>query len=137
MNNRKVAERFVNGKTTGTGSHFFIEGDTLYSYGHHFPVARRERDIILVTMREYSNSTARHKSHLRTALCGSNVQSIDVPAIENPAEINVQEFLDKIDRLYAQRNKTRTTTKKYAGIDHQIGRMTDNLMAYRLFKGVK
>ena len=39
--NQAVADAFAHGATKGGVRHLFIEGDTIYSYGHHFPIARR------------------------------------------------------------------------------------------------
>ena len=41
MNNSLLAHRYSNGATEGKGSNMFIEGNTIYSYGHHFPIAKR------------------------------------------------------------------------------------------------
>ena len=46
-------------------SNFFFEGDTIYSYGSHFPIARhvktRRGRAVLFTTRDYSHTTAGHK----------------------------------------------------------------------------
>lgn len=70
MNNQQVAHLWTTGtKTSGKGSNFFFEGDTIYSYGHHFPIARRiSEGFYLITERGYSNSTSRHISYTRQAI---------------------------------------------------------------------
>jgi hypothetical protein len=55
----------------GSGSVFF-EGDTIYSYGRHFPVARivqrrGERTAVLFNSSSYSVTTSAHQSHARQA----------------------------------------------------------------------
>ena len=57
---------------------FYFQGDTIYSYGSHFPIARhvenkRGESVVLFTTRGYSHSTECHKSivaracsHLKT-----------------------------------------------------------------------
>lgn len=55
----------------GRGSRVFFEGQVIYSYGRHFPVARfapEFGDVVLFTNRGYSNSTAKHKSLIRAAI---------------------------------------------------------------------
>lgn len=57
---------------------FYFDGDTIYSYGGHFPIARhirnkRAEDAVLFTLRGYSNTTAHHKSMVHGAI------SRDVP----------------------------------------------------------
>lgn len=68
MNNRTVAQRFAEGKTTGRGSNLFIDGDTIYSYGYHFAICTRFNGYYFFTEDNYSISTSRHKSYVRDAL---------------------------------------------------------------------
>lgn len=47
------------------GHNMFYEGDTIYSYGYHFPIARHMttpdgRNVVLFTTDSYSVSTAKH-----------------------------------------------------------------------------
>lgn len=49
------------------GFNMFYDGDTIYSYGRHFPIARLTTDasgrrVVLFTTEGYSVSTAKHKS---------------------------------------------------------------------------
>jgi hypothetical protein len=78
MNNRQLAHLWANGATKGRGSNMFIDGTTVYSYGAHFPIARHVenkegRKAVLFTTRGYSNSTAKHIGHVRSALHGLGV----------------------------------------------------------------
>lgn len=68
MSNLDIAYKFAQGATKGKGSNVFIEGDTIYSYGYHFPMATRTAAGFLVTYRKYSSSTARHLSYVRRAI---------------------------------------------------------------------
>jgi len=70
MNNQQVAHLWASGnKASGKGSNFYFEGDTIYSYGSHFPIARRITEgFYLITERGYSNSTSRHISCTRRAI---------------------------------------------------------------------
>jgi len=58
-----------------SGGNFWFDGGTIYSYGRHFPVARRVRaagggpPFVLLTTRTYSVTTARHVRAVRAA-CG-------------------------------------------------------------------
>jgi hypothetical protein len=84
MNNTQVAHKFAHG-SAASGSNFFSpDGETLYSYGHHFPVARRlsapgEPGRFLLTSRGYSQSTSRHISYAHRAIFGEII-------IADPAE---------------------------------------------------
>ena len=69
MTNEEVAQAFADGKTKGKSLHMFIDGNTVYSYGKHFPIATRHNNgIVYFTTRGYSRTTSRHKSLVRCAL---------------------------------------------------------------------
>lgn len=61
----QIIRAFSEGATRGTASHLFIEGDKLFSYGHHFILAvryRREGDYrFLLNGDKYSASTSGHQ----------------------------------------------------------------------------
>jgi hypothetical protein len=75
MSNQTIITKFVNGATTGknsTGS-LFIDGDTIYSYGKHFPLARRNADgTFWVNSDKYSVTTSKQQSMVRGAIARSN-----------------------------------------------------------------
>lgn len=59
-----------------SGGNFYFYGETIYSYGSHFPIAVHHKDVVLVTLRTYSNTTASHiwevksaTSHLNRLFC--------------------------------------------------------------------
>jgi len=53
----------------GKGSSMFFEGPSIYSYGHHFEIARFVKDqVILFNPRKYSNTTAKHKLYVSRAI---------------------------------------------------------------------
>lgn len=83
------AERATPDGRTRTGTVFF-KGDTIYSYGHHFALARfyekNGRVIVLVNGRRYSNSTSKQQGRVRGAIFRSGFESIDVPDPENTRE---------------------------------------------------
>ena len=57
--------------TTQNRTFYFI-GDTIYSYGNHFPIARHVNGVVLFTTRGYSVTTAGHKGIVlsRVLTCG-------------------------------------------------------------------
>lgn len=64
-------------KASGKGFNVFYEGATIYSYGHHFAIARHTTDAngnacVLMTTRGYSVSTEKHKGHVWRALAYGN-----------------------------------------------------------------
>ena len=56
----------------------FFNGSTIYSYGHHFAIAKhivneQGQRAVLFTQREYSNTTAKHKSHVYMSCKNDNI----------------------------------------------------------------
>ena len=71
---------------------FYFDGDTIYSYGSHFPIARhvenkRKEHAVLITTRTYSVTTSGHVSDVKRAIPASvpvfNVNGLDDPLVQN------------------------------------------------------
>lgn len=95
VSNSDLAHKFANGATHGTGSHMFIEDNTIYSYGHHFPIAvvpDRDRKIAYFNKEKYSMSTSHHQSYVRSALLGAGFK-LELRSTEELQKI--AEFGDK------------------------------------------
>lgn len=66
-------------------SNVFVEGDRVFSYGHHFELARPLRDkrkrvrAYLLNGDRYSNTTNKHQSSVRQALARSKAPSVILP----------------------------------------------------------
>lgn len=81
MNNSQLSHNWANKiKSSGKGSNMFYENDTIYSYGYHFKIAKffkdvNNEDFILFTTRSYSNTTSKHKGHVRKSI-PSNINVI-------------------------------------------------------------
>lgn len=64
--NEEVANRFARGLDKGKTKHLFIDKDVIYSYGYHFPIAKKtlinDKVVYLFNKDNYSSSTSRHKS---------------------------------------------------------------------------
>lgn len=97
MNNRDLAKKFAEGGTSGRGSHMFINRDTIYSYGYHFPIAKRMPWGFYFNSREYSNTTSKHKAHVRWALAGDIIWCPDY-TWNSPDELKsyLQEGLEEL-----------------------------------------
>lgn len=56
----------------GRGSSFFYEGDVIYSFGHHYPIARKvngDQNLILFQyLNDWGGYTGRHRNHVQHAL---------------------------------------------------------------------
>lgn len=118
VSNRELAKRFAQGATKGTGSHMFIEGDTIYSYGHHFPIARRHPQAgFLFNSGGYSPSTGRHKSYVSQEI-GSNYIEVPGANIEN-ANKQYEYNQKKIAEYQAKQQRARTARSR-VGYQHGI-----------------
>ncbi len=81
MNNSQVAHIWAQQKKqAGKGSNFFFEGDTIYSHGYHYKAAKFHGGVVLINSDQYSNSTARHLSIIRSAV--SHLTSFEVPDVD-------------------------------------------------------
>lgn len=77
MKNKEVAEMFAQGKRKCETKHLFIEGNTIYSYGKHFPIAIRLWDgyafKYIWNSDKYSVTTSRHQSLVLNAIGNNNI----------------------------------------------------------------
>ncbi len=63
--NSEVAHRFATGiGERCKGSNMFFEGNIIYSYGHHFPMAIKWNGYLLYNDERYSVSTAKHQGYV-------------------------------------------------------------------------
>ena len=78
MTNKQIVSKFVAGATTGKnkGRSLFIEGDTLYSYGYHFPLAKRQEGGFWVNPDRYSVTTSKQQSLVRGAIARSGASFV-------------------------------------------------------------
>jgi hypothetical protein len=109
MNNTQLAEQFAQKKTEGKGSNLFIEGDTIYSYGHHFPIAQHlGANVVVFNSDSYSSSTARHKCYVLRELRDYRV--IEAPGC---AIKRAEEYIKaKIEEFYTKESKAKKESKR-------------------------
>jgi hypothetical protein len=64
MNNGDVCKEYINGDIA-KGNNLFVEGNILYSYGYHFPLAIRlilgKKYKFIINSDKYSVTTSKHK----------------------------------------------------------------------------
>ena len=105
---------------TGTGSNIFFEGKTIYSYGHHFPIATFiNPTTVLSTTRSYGVSTARHISMTRCALR----DGIDVIQAKNPlgaAYENIESIITELERLDIAISRSKSNRGAFIGEKQSI-----------------
>ena len=65
MNQATLIKKFADGRERGSASHMFIEGDILFSYGHHFPLLVRMPWGFLQNADKYSVTTSYHQAACR------------------------------------------------------------------------
>jgi hypothetical protein len=114
MKNSKLAERFAMGVNVGTTKHMFIDGDTIYSYGEHFPIARRiAHNLYYFTMSSYSSTTRKHKALIFHALTNvgavivmlPNCDSSSAGIAKNVNDKLIAKFKDKLKRVRTDKMK--------------------------------
>jgi len=112
MKHYDVAKEFAQGTDKVKGSRMFVEDNTIYSYGRHFPIAVRFKpNIYLFNSQEYSTSTSKHKNYVRHALSGStlielpscNPESADQQLTTNTSKIITE--LQKLKRARTQKQQ--------------------------------
>ena len=102
MTNTQIAVSFAKGATAGKSGNMFIDGQTIYSYGYHFPIATRlSNGWYLINKDRYSNTTARHIIHVYRALSGSDV----IEAVQVGGKLT-------IDYLYLNQEYSNCLAKK-------------------------
>lgn len=79
-----------------------FEGETIYSYGSHFPMARfvtrKGKRAVLFTTRSYSVSTGQHKSIVRSALHGLDLPVFYVDDVaRDPGELAIKALQKDLD----------------------------------------
>ena len=76
----ELAQAYANGQTEGSArqGRIFIDGATIYSYGRHFPIAKRiDPNTYEFNTRRYSVTTSKQQSEVRMALIGKGYKIIE------------------------------------------------------------
>lgn len=105
---QECAHAWVHGLSeSGYASNFFFEGSVIYSYGHHFPIARINGQTVFFTESAYSSSTAHHKSVASSAASHLEFISVHHVPVDNidPArnrtfiKLNIDQWVSEIGSL--------------------------------------
>lgn len=126
--NWDVAHRFAtNIGEHCTGSNMFFEGNVIYSYGHHFPIAIKYNGKLLWNDDRYSNSTARHQSYVMGA-CGHYdfvhcSYLYATPGTKYFYEKNFECWKNEIEGILPKLSKARKPEKYWAEIMRVIGKV--------------
>lgn len=87
----------VQSEARNSSGNFYFRGDTIYSYGGHFPIAKHIEGGILMTYRTYSNTTAKHIGCVRMA--SSHLTKI---YCYNPADLAVYNVERMVKDMYLE-----------------------------------
>lgn len=114
---------------------FYFSGNTLYSYGSHFPICKFSENtegerVLLFTQRGYSNTTAKQINLARNAT--SHFSKIYCHNPEASHEINFLAWLQEADQLAAKLEKA----KKPEIYLNQLGFISNSANAYAVCFGV-
>lgn len=102
---------------------FYFTGDTIYSYGSHFPIARFiNPQTVLFTSLRYSNTTTKHLYATRDALRGLDVQVIDCENVkwDDYSERLITAAHDKNLKAMRDEHKAQIVKAHRAHLDYSI-----------------
>jgi len=116
--NRSLAQLFAQGATSGKAfCNTFIEGNTIYSYGHHFPIATRHASekIAYINAGRYSMTTSKQTGAVAGALAIAGYHTIlsdrfDASGVLPPSPEFIQER-DRAKAVEAVRSQKRMRAK--------------------------
>lgn len=119
----------------GSGGNLYFHGNTIYSYGSHFPIAKILDDgKILFTTRSYSNSTAKHINYVWRAVGYSNKNVMPVYNPDASHSTNIKHWLDIIDNTVMEiRNKK---NRKFEGRLQTLKSAANSLKQYTEYFGI-
>lgn len=124
-----VAKRFAEGwEKSGTRT-MFIEGDTIFSYGHHFPIATRYKGNYIFNTGGYSSTTNMHKSFVRRNLPSKRIVYIkdaDVTLAKEQIKLNqntMKVFAGKLKRARLKKDYWRGEIKDLAWQQFMLGKL--------------
>lgn len=116
VTNEGVVNAFINGLSTegrNTNQSIFFRNDTIFSYGSHYPMAKKVGNTVLVNDTKYSNTTSKQVRILLNSLVKTRFISISVKNPLGTIEENVAYFEEKIAELTAKMAKSRVYKDYY------------------------
>ena len=103
-NNANTANAFVLGHEM-QGSNLYTNGDNIYSYSTE--IASNCKGVILLNCRDYSNTTQRHKLHIRRAANAHRVKLFEVPFISWYGEPTATQHAANVEYLTGKAEEAR------------------------------
>jgi len=128
----------------------YFTGDTIYSYGSHFPIARHVTNdagerAVLFTTATYSVTTSGHCSAVRSAIpsgipvfhvpnvCHGRYSGSELTADDHAG--NLAEYTEQIDKHVITSARARSSYAKEWNYEHAV-RLRDEAFAYSAFFGL-
>jgi len=128
----------------GNGSLYF-QGDTIFSYGSHFPIARHvqsgKKSAVIFTTRDYSVTTSGHKIAVRSAIPAEGTTVFYVPNIftcdqyagnDHPA--NMKSYVERVEQALAKCARARQSYSKEWEHQHAINLRNEAREYAKFFK---
>lgn len=120
MNNDQVSHLWAaQSRPSASGSNFFFEGDTIYSYGRHFPIARHYKGIVLITTGSRSGTTSCHTGLVRRAVCHLTQFHVADPT-KNPSGSDVKAYGEMIKSLELTAGRARNPESALSALESHI-----------------
>ena len=137
LNPSELAHRWANQlqpEGTTQGRNFYFEKETIFSYGSHFPIAAHYKDVVLFTLRDYSNTTAKHKNKVWAAISHRETVFCFRPdyALRNEHEENINFWLKSIDAAAQKLLKARKPEIHLSEIERQKNQLGEYLQLFGL-----
>lgn len=144
MRNADIAHQWAHQrKSSGEGSNFYFEGDTIYSYGPHFPIAalKRGKDgqmYAIVTRESYSVTTSTHVNHVVSAIDTYTTPIIWVPGHDftRPTFARFKERMKSMAEGVVQAIEKYDRARVHKYPEH-VDETIENVLRYARFAGFK
>lgn len=99
MDRRQLAHLWANkSRESARASNFYFEGDVIYSYGSHFPIARHYKGVVLITSKRRSVSTSAHISATRYACPHLKCFTV-ADVMREPCAADLKDYREQIEGL--------------------------------------
>lgn len=80
---------------SGYAGNLYFEGNTIFSYGKHFPIATIEGDLVYFTKKKYSNTTSKHKYLVRSAISHKTFVYVEFVPVDIRDAVSKESFIKK------------------------------------------
>ena len=116
---------------------FYFDGDTIYSYGSHFPIARHVKgkggtSAVLFTTKGYSATTAQHK-----AIVASACRHLTTFHVADVRAVPREDFADYRQRFAALVGSYANARQRRPAILAEMRALTEEANGFAEFYGLK